>query len=257
VFTVDVDALTAELFEGVSDGAVVYLGVAGGHPRAGVTGQLLDDVLGDAGVDQSSADSVTKLVGVDPYRSAGFVAKLDASLPAAELAGEAGVGVRLGAIGVLEQAGEQPWGTAWPAVEDVGLLGSDGVGGFGAQRDELFGSHLAVGEPQARPARAVLDDRVEVQHAGVTTAQAGLDEQHDEVADRRVGELVQVGIGLKLVHHELGDELGETVFGAGDLFAVEHGVGGQTGELPVAVAPFEEPAQHGEGVGAGVDRPRS
>ena len=33
----DVDALAAELFEGVADGAVVDLGVAGGHAGTGVT----------------------------------------------------------------------------------------------------------------------------------------------------------------------------------------------------------------------------
>ena len=54
------------------------LGVAGGHPRAGVAEKLLDDVLGDAGVDQPGADGVAELVGVDPHRLAGLVAHADA-----------------------------------------------------------------------------------------------------------------------------------------------------------------------------------
>ena len=67
----------AVALEGVADGAVVDLGVAGGHPGAGVAEQLLDDVLGDAGVDQPGADGVAELVGVDADGLAGFVAHVD------------------------------------------------------------------------------------------------------------------------------------------------------------------------------------
>ncbi len=103
-----VDSLVAVELEGVADGAVVDLGVAGGHAGAGVAEELLDDVLGHAGVDEPGADGVAELVGVDPDGLAGFVPDVDGLLPGAELVGEAAVGVGLGAVGVVHDAGEQP-----------------------------------------------------------------------------------------------------------------------------------------------------
>ena len=63
--------------------------------------ELLDDVLGDAGVDQPGPDRVAELVGVDAHRLAGLVVHADAALPAAELTREAAVGVGPGAVGVV------------------------------------------------------------------------------------------------------------------------------------------------------------
>ena len=65
---------------------------------------------------------------------------------------------------------------------------------------------LGVVETQTRPADAVLEDRVERQRGRVAAPQTGLHEQHDQVADGGVAEPSQVGVGLELVHHELGDE---------------------------------------------------
>ena len=52
VFAGEVDSLLAVLVEGPPDGGVVQGGVAGGHLRAGVAEEALDDVLGDALVDE-------------------------------------------------------------------------------------------------------------------------------------------------------------------------------------------------------------
>ena len=52
------------------------------------------------------ADGVAELVGVDAHWLAGFVAHVEFLLPVAELVGEAAVGVGLGPVGVLGDAGE-------------------------------------------------------------------------------------------------------------------------------------------------------
>ena len=72
---VGVDPLVAVALEGVAHGVVVDLGVAGGHARAGVAEQLLDDVLGHPGIDQPSADGVAELMGMDPHPLTSFVAQ--------------------------------------------------------------------------------------------------------------------------------------------------------------------------------------
>ena len=91
---------------------------------------------------------------------------------------------------------------------DVVLLGADGVGGLGAERDELFDADLGVVEAQARPAGAVVDDRVEREHRRVAAADAGLHQQHHEVPDASGCAAGPGCVGiLELGHDELGDEL--------------------------------------------------
>ncbi|MGH3116259.1 MAG: hypothetical protein ACRDQ2_03965, partial [Gaiellales bacterium] len=131
------------------------------------------------------------------------------------------------------------------------LLGPDRLGRLGTEGDELLGADLAVGEAQARPAYAVLDDGVEDEVAGVPAPHAGLHEHDHEVADRRVANAGQVRLGFQLRHHELRDEAGQRVGGAAHLLPVDDGVGGETVEPP---APFEEHLQERQRVRAGRDR---
>ena len=122
-FAGGVDPAVAVALEGVADGGVVDLGVAGGHARTGVAEQFLDDVLRDAGVDEPGPDGVTELVGVDSHGLAGLVAHVDLSLPVAELAGQAAVGVGLGPVVVVAGAGEQPRRPVRPWSFGRGLVG--------------------------------------------------------------------------------------------------------------------------------------
>ena len=85
------------------------------------------------------------------------------------------------------------------------LLGADGRSGLGAQRDELLRADLGVVEPQARPADAVIDHRVELEVASIPDPQAGLDQHDHEIAGRRVGQPRERGVGLELVHDEFGE----------------------------------------------------
>ncbi len=252
-----IDPLAAELLEGVAHGVVVDRGVTGGHARAGVAEKLLDDVLRDAGVDQSCPNGVPELMRLDAHCLAGLVVHTDAALPAAELTRKAAVGVGQVTVGILLDPREQPRRPIRTALAYVGLLGPDGLGGLGAEGDELLGADLGVGETQAGPADAVVDEGVEGELAGVAAPQPGLYEQDDEVADTWAGEQVQVGVGLELSHDELGHEPGQGVLGPGHLFDVEHGTVGQAGQLAVTVTPLEEPAQHGEREGAGSRLPRA
>ena len=73
----DVDAGGLVALEGLAHGVVVELGVDAGHFRAGVAEDALHDVLGDAGVDQPGAESVSELVGGDAHAAAVFVVQAD------------------------------------------------------------------------------------------------------------------------------------------------------------------------------------
>ena len=81
-FSGEVDPLLAVLVEGCAHGGVMERRVAGGHLGAGVAEEPLDDVLGDACVDQPGAEGVAELVGGDPHGLAGVVAQVDVLLPA-------------------------------------------------------------------------------------------------------------------------------------------------------------------------------
>ena len=86
----------------------------------------------------------------------------------------------------------------------------------------MLGAHLRAGEPQARPAGAVGQQRVERQGAGVGGAQAGLGDQHDEGPVGRA-QACEVVLVLELAHHVLGDEAGQAVAPAGQqLVVVDH-----------------------------------
>jgi hypothetical protein len=102
-------------------------------------------------------------------------------------------------------------------------------------------------EPQAGPAAAVGEHRVERQVARVPAAQPCLDQDDDEVASRGVRDLRQGLARFQLCHHELGDEPGDLVVVEGELFDVDGRVGGQPGEPAVAVAGVEEHPDHRQG----------
>jgi hypothetical protein len=216
--------------------------------------QLLHDVLGHPVVDHAGAEGVTKAVAGDGDRRAGFVAHIDALLPFPQLGAEGGRVVGLGSVGVVGDAGEQPGCPRRPAPPVMVLLGADGVGGLGAERDELVGADLQVVEAQARPAAAIGDDRVELQRAGVPDPKSRLDHQHDEMSCGGRGQLVEMGVRLELVHDELGHETREPVVAVGELFFVDDGIVWQAGQPAVATAGVEEPAQHRQRQQLGVGR---
>ena len=121
----------AVALEGVADGAVVDLRVAGGHPRAGVAEQLLDDVLGHAGVDEPGPDGVTELVRVDAHGLAGLVANVDLLLPLAELARQCSRARRaLVPSGFCWMPGNSQGEPSGQPVRTWCLLGADGGGGL-------------------------------------------------------------------------------------------------------------------------------
>ena len=91
--------------------------------------------------------------------------------------------------------------------------------------------------------------------ARVAAPQTGLHEQHDQVADGGVAEPSQVGVGLELVHHELGDEERQVVGRPADLFFMDDGVGGESGQSAMSVAPVEQHLHEGQRVVAGVRGP--
>ena len=121
--------------ERLPDGGVVDLGVVAGHVRAGVAEELLDDVLGDAGVDQPGPERVAELVAGHGDRLPGLVVQADDALPAPQLLAEGAVRVGLGAVVVAGDPGEQPRAAGGPALAHVVLLGGDGRRGLGAERD--------------------------------------------------------------------------------------------------------------------------
>jgi hypothetical protein len=211
-----------------------------------MTEQLLHDVLGDAAVDQPGPQGVAELVTGHGDRLAGLVAQVDDALPVRELLAEGPVRVGLGAVVVAGDPGEQPRAARGPVPQHVVLLGADRRRGLGAERDQLLGPDLGGLEPQARPAGAVIEGGAERQAAGVAAAQPGLDQDHDQVAGGGEREPVQGGGGLELGHHELGDEPGYLVVVVGQLFGVDDGVMGQSGQPAVAVAGVGEHPQHAE-----------
>ena len=216
--------------------------------------QLLHDVLGDAAVDQPGPQGVAELVAGHGDRLAGLVAQVDDALPACELLGEGPVRVGLGAVVVAGDPGEQPRAARRPVPEHVLLLGADRRRCRGAERDQLLGADLDGLEAQARPAGAVIQGGAECQAAGVTAAQPGLDQDHDEVAGGGEREPVQGGRGLELGHHELGDETGHLVVVERELFGIDDGVMGQPGQPPVAVAGTGEHPEHAERLRPGGSR---
>ena len=87
----DVHPLGLVAVERLPDGGVVDLGVMAGHVRAGVAGELLDHMLGDAGVDQPRSRRVAELVPGHGDRLPGFVVQADDALPVRQLFGEGAV----------------------------------------------------------------------------------------------------------------------------------------------------------------------
>ena len=164
--------------------------------------QLLHDVLGDAAVDEPGPESVAEAVGGDGDRLAGLVAQVDdASATCASCRLSVAVRVGLGAVGVVDDPGEQPRAARRPV-----LAGRD-LAGRGSLRRPWRSSGMSCSartlmavEAQARPADAVVEHRAELERAGVTDPQTGLDQHHDEVARRRGGQLVESGVGLELGH---------------------------------------------------------
>ena len=157
---VEGDPVLAVFVEGLPDGGVVEAGVAGGHLGAGVAEESLNDMLGDAVVDEAGPEGVTKLVRGDGDGFAGLVVETDVVLPANEAFPEGGVAECPVAVRVRVRSGEQHGGPVRPAVEELLLLEPDGFGGGDAERDELLGRHFRVVVAQAWPAGAVIDDRV-------------------------------------------------------------------------------------------------
>ena len=186
--------------------------------------ELLHHVLRDAGVDQACPESVTELVTGHRDRLSRLVAQADDALPAPELLAERAVRVGPWAVVVAGDAGEQPRAPGRPALAHVVLLGPDRRRGFGAERDQLLGPDLDGLEPQARPAAAVGEHRVEREGARIPAAQPGLDHDEDEVAGRRCGICRDGLIGFQLGHHELGDEPGDLVVVEGEFLDVDDGV---------------------------------
>ena len=134
----------------------------------------------------------------------------------------------------------------WPAVPDVVLLCLYGLSRLGAQRDKLVGADFEVMEAQARPARAVIDERTELERARVADAQARLDHHHHEVARRERGQLGQVGVIFELGHDELGHETRQAVVTVGELLFVDHRRGGQLVHPVMAPAGVQENPQHAQ-----------
>ena len=167
----------------------IFNGVVAGHVRAGMAEELLHHVLRDAGVDQPCPECVTELVTGHGDRLPGLVAQVDDALPAPELLDEGAVRVRPGAVVVAGHAGEQPGTACWPALAHVVLLGSDRRRGLGAERDQLLSPDLDGLEPQAGPAAAVGEHRVEREVARVPAAQPRLDQDDHEVAGGGVRDL--------------------------------------------------------------------
>ena len=97
------------------------------------------DVLGDAGVDQSGPDGVTKLMSGDVDRAAGLVVEADPFLPACEPAVELVVGEGLRSFRMACGIGEQPGGGRRVVGADHGLLVSDGDRRATGEGDELVG----------------------------------------------------------------------------------------------------------------------
>jgi hypothetical protein len=124
------------------------------------------------------------------------------------------------------------------------LLGADRRRGFGAERDQLLGPDLDGLEPQARPAAAVGEHRVEREGARVPAAQPGLDHDHDEVAGRQVRDLRDGLIGFQLGHHVLGDKPGDLVVVEGEFPGVDGRAGGKARKPAMAVAGLEEHPDH-------------
>lgn len=139
----------------------------------------------------------------------------------------------------------------------VVLLGSDSGGGLGADRDQLPGSDFEVAEAQAGTAGAVVDDRAELQGAGIAAAQAGLDQHHDHVPRRDGREAGKAGGRFELGHDELRDEPRELAGAVGEFFLVDDGIVRQPGQPVVAPAGVEEDPQHAQRQQPGVDRPRA
>ena len=154
---------------------------------------------------------------VTPDRLPGLVTQADDALPGLELLDEGAVGVGLAPVVVSGHAGKQPGAARWPVLAHVVLLGTDGCRGFSAERDQLFGPDLGGLKPQARPAAAVGEHRVEREVARVPAAQPRLDQDDDEVAGGGVRDLRQGLAGFQLGHHGLGDEPGDLVVVEGEL----------------------------------------
>jgi hypothetical protein len=107
-----------------------------------------------------------------------------------------------------------------------------------------------VEELQARPADRVVDDRVERQRAGVVGAQAGLDDQHEQVSGGVVGQQREVIRTVDLGHDEFGDEPWQRLRPPRQLVEIDRGRGRQTGHPAVAAAGLKEAAQaHQQRVG--------
>ena len=155
--------------------------------------------------------------------------------------------VGLAPVVVAGHAGKQPGAARWPVLAHGVLLGADRRRGLGAERDQLFGPDLGGLKPQARPAAAVGEHRVEREVARVPAAHPGLHDDHDEVAGGGVRDLRQGLIGFQLGHHVLGDEPGDLVVVEGKFFDVDGGAGGKSGEPAVAVAGLEEHPDHRQG----------
>ena len=187
---------------------------------------------------------MAELVAGHPDRLPGLVTQADDALPGLELLDEGAVGVGFVPVVVSGHAGKQPGAAGRPVLADVVLLGTDGCRGLGAERDQLFGPDLGGLEPQARPAAAVGEHRVEREVAGIPAAQPGLHDEHDQVAGSGVRDLRKRLGGFELGHHVLGDEPGDLVVVEGEFFGVDGGVGGQAGEPAVAVAGLEEDPDH-------------
>jgi hypothetical protein len=209
-----------------------------------MAGELLHDVLGDAGVDQACPESVTELVTGHGDRLPGLVAQADDALPAPELLAEGAVRVRLGAVLVAGGPGEQPRAARQPALAHVVLLRGDGRRGLGAERDQLLGPDLDGLKSQAGPAAAVGEHRVEREGARIPAAEPGLDHDDDEVACRQVRDLRDGLIGLQLGHHVLGDEPGDLVVVEREFLDVDGRAGSKAREPAMAVAGLEEHPDH-------------
>ena len=220
---VEGDPVLAVFVEGLPDGGVVEAGVAGGHLGAGVAEESLNDMLGDAVVDEAGPEGVTKLVRGDGDGFAGLVVETDVVLPANEAFPEGGVAECPVAVRVRVRSGEQHGGPVRPAVEELLLLEPDGFGGGDAERDELLGRHFRVVVAQAWPAGAVIDDRVKRQSAGVVGAQTGLDDDDHERPGGVIGQEVEVGGIFDLGHDEFGNELWQGPRARWEVVVVEHG----------------------------------
>ena len=121
----DVDAGGLVALEGLAHGVVVEVGVDAGHLGAGVAEDALDDVLGDAGVDQPGAEGVAELVGGDAHAATAFVVEADRGLPLSEPGLQQPVGVGQGAVVVVA------WGRGTATVSRRGSGGGPRLVGLG------------------------------------------------------------------------------------------------------------------------------